>query len=279
MPSLMPNRDLLAIYCIIDDAIKTKRGTKIGRPKILSDSEMVTILVYNTLFLKQKNLKEVWKFIKNYHSREFPRIPNYSGFVNRAHQIIPLLAKVLSLSLVKSKINLGDSTMLPVCRLKRADNHKVAKNIAKFGKNHQGWHYGFKLHAAINLNGSLSAVCFSGAEMYDAQMLPKLVKNGVKIFVGDSHYGASVMRKHIWENFKTIIIAPPHHTQKKKIATLFDNALLSARSKIESVFDILKEHMHLVTSFPRSVKGYFLHYLRVLLAYQFSLLFKYFNIS
>lgn len=44
--------------------------------------------------------------------------------------------------------------------------------------------------------------------------------------------------------------------------------LLNMRSKIESTFDYLKEHMHLVSSFPRSVNGYAVHYLRTLLGYQ-----------
>lgn len=279
MPSLLPDGDLVAIYCVIDDIINSFDKPRVGRPPALSDSEMMTILVYNTLLLRQKNLKDIWKFIDKYHLDDFPKLPSYQAFVDHTHRLIPLLANVLSLTFVRSRVNLGDSTMLPVCKPFRVDSHKVAKNIAKLGKNHQGWHYGFKLHTAINLNGLLSAICFSGAEVYDAQMLPKLVKDGVKVFVGDSHYGASVMRKNIWETFKTIIIAPPHYTQKTKIATLWQNTLLSARSKIESVFDILKEHFHLVSSFPRSVKGYFLHYLRVLLAYQFSLLFKSPNIS
>lgn len=276
----MSNCDIVAIYCVIDDAISPfDTSPKIGRPSALSDSEMMTILVYNTLLLRQKNLKDVWKFIKQYHSNDFSRLPSYQAFIDHAHRLIPLLANILSLSFVPSSVNFGDSTMLPVCKLKRADEHRVAKNIAKFGKNHQGWHYGFKLHAAINRQGLLSKICFSAADFYDAQMLPKLVRQETKIFVGDSHYGASVMRRYIFENFQTIIIAPPHWKQRNKIAALWQNILLSARSKIESVFDILKEHFHLVSSFPRSVKGYFLHYLRILLAYQFSLLIRYSNIS
>jgi len=47
----------------------------------------------------------------------------------------------------------------------------------------------------------------------------------------------------------------------------WQHKLLTFRSKIESVFDYLKEHLHLVSSFPRSVMGYLLHYVRILLAY------------
>jgi hypothetical protein len=44
--------------------------------------------------------------------------------------------------------------------------------------------------------------------------------------------------------------------------------LLHKRVKVARTFDYLKEHLLLETSFPRSVQGYALHYIRVLLAYQ-----------
>ena len=86
--------------------------------------------------------------------------------------------------------------------------------------------------------------------------------------VGDSHYGARVMGRRIFETFGTIIVAPPHFTQKRKILTWWQDLLLKARPKIESVFGYLKERLSLVSSFPRSVKGYLFHYLRILLSYQ-----------
>ena len=75
------------------------------------------------------------------------------------------------------------------------------------------------------------------------------------------------MQRRLWKRYKTIVIAPPHHTQKKKLATDWQLLLLHLRPKIEATFGKLKEQQFLVTSFPKSVKGYFLHYIRVLLGY------------
>lgn len=282
MSSSLPQCDfLVALYVLIDDTVKEVKNNvpKVGRPSILTNSEIITILVYNTLFLRQKNLKNVWNFVNTYHQADFRRLPKYSAFVDHVHRTLPLMFQILSLTFAKSQINFTDSTMLEVCKIFRSDSHKVARNIAKYGKNYQGWHYGFKLHAAINAQGLLSAICFSGADIYDAQMLMMLLKKGMKIVVGDSHYGASVMRRKVWEELGIIIIAPPHYKQKTKLAAMWQNALLSMRSKIESVYDVLKEHFYLVSSFPRSIKGYFVHYARVLLAYQFSILFDYCNVA
>jgi hypothetical protein len=168
----------------------------------------------------------------------------------------------------EAPIKFADSTMLQVCRLKRADHHRVAKNIAAFGKNHQGWHYGFKLHTSINVHRQLCALVLTPANVHDGQVSPRVFNPQTRIGVGDSHYGGKVMLAHLWESQKTIVITPPHFTQRKKIATPWQNQLLNMRSKIEAVFDMLKEHLHLASSFPRSVFGYLVHYVRILLGYQ-----------
>jgi len=68
--------------------------------------------------------------------------------------------------------------------------------------------------------------------------------------------------------YGTLVVSQPHFKQNKKLITDWQYALLRTRPKIESVFDYLKEHLNLVSSFPRSVAGYLLHYVRILLGYQ-----------
>jgi len=183
--------------------------------------------------------------------------------------MMPMLLTLLQRLLrVDAPFRLMDSTMLPVCKSHRADEHKTCRNIAHFGKNHQGWHYGFKLHASIDAQGRFCGLTLTPASFSDPQQLPKILNRRTKIAVGDTLYGARVMREWIFEQYGTIIIAPPHPKQRRKLMTPWQGRLLSFRSKIESVFDYLKQHLHLVTSFARSVRGYLLHYIRILLAYQ-----------
>lgn len=241
-----------------------------GRPAILTPSELITVLIWNTLVVQQQTLKGIYDWLCMYHRKEFPQLPTtYQGFVAACHRAAPLCLYVMQQLLCTTEpIRIVDSTMLPVCKRQRADSHKVAQNIARFGRNHQGWHFGFKLHAAIDLKGALCALALTPANAFDAHLLVQLLNEHTKIAVGDTTYGARVMREIIWERYGTVIIAPPHPKQTKKIAALWQNELLSMRSKIEAVFDVLKQHLHLVTSFARSVKGYLLHYIRILLSYQ-----------
>jgi hypothetical protein len=48
--------------------------------------------------------------------------------------------------------------------------------------------------------------------------------------------------------------------------------LLKRRPKIDTVFDYLKQHLHLQSSLPRSMRGYALHYFRILFGYQMLML-------
>lgn len=242
---------------------------------MITNNELITLLIWNTLVLHQKTLKDVHTFTTLYLDREFPKISKYKNFVAQCHKVLPQMIMLLNELLQdKETLRFVDSTMLPVCKLQRADTHKVAKKLARFGKNHQGWHYGFKLHATTNIYGQFCSLWFSGANLYDAHALPFLVNANVKILIGDTLYGAKQMRKKIYTLFKTIIFSPPFPKQKKGMATPFQNFLLSERSRIESVFGILKQQLHLVTSFPRSTRGYFVHYIRILLGYQILALSK-----
>jgi hypothetical protein len=266
---VLQKKDIISLYSWLDDQIPKPNQRRSGRRSILSNSELITILIWNTLTIKQKTLKDIYLWIKLDYQEEFPKLPSYEGFVKQAHRILPQMILILNLLLdEKAPLKFVDSTMLEVCKLVRVNTHKVAKSVAKMGKNHQGWHYGFKLHLSINHKRQLASLVFTPADIYDAQVLPKLLNQQTKIAVGDSHYGASVMREYIFKTYGTLIIAPPHYKQNKKVMTPWQHKLLTMRPKIESVFDYLKEHLHLVSSFPRSVMGYLLHYVRILLGYQ-----------
>lgn len=260
--------DITTLFVVVDDLLG-KRTSGRGRPSLLSASETVTMLIWSTVILEQKKLKDIYRFMSRYHTDDFPHLPNYQNFIKQCHRCIPVMAQLLCLSVdTSAPLRFVDSTMLEVCKLIRAHRHRVAAGIAAFGKNHQGWHYGFKLHAAVAPDRSLCGLRITPANEHDAQQLPYLVRGSTKIAVGDGAYNARVMREKLWHEQGVFVLAPPHPKQNKKLIAAWQLLLLRARPRIESVFDYLKEHMHLVSSFPRSVMGYLLHYLRILLGYQ-----------
>ncbi len=264
---------IVDLFVWVDDtlapAVQTKEENKGGRPPALMNSELLAILLWDGLNEPHKTLKAVYCWIKRDYGDCFPHLPNYQNFVVHCHRALPTMVWLLqSLLHYEAILRFEDSTMLEVCKNHRIDAHKVAKAVAALGKNWQGWHYGFKLHASIDHRSNLTGICFTPANVYDGDKVEGLVKGNTKILVGDSHYGSHALREKLWKQYGIIVVAPVHYKQRDKVMSGLQFILLRMRSKIEATFDYLKEHMHLVSSFPRSVEGYFVHYLRTLLGYQ-----------
>jgi len=198
----------------------------------------------------QRTLKGVYVWARTFYYRRFT-LPAYSSWVRKCRQALAGMLRMLDQLLMKdTAIRFMDSTMLEVCRLVRADRHRVARGIAAFGKNWQGWHYGFKLHAACNANGQLAAVFFTPASHHDAQQIPHLVNSATTVAVGDGGYTASVMARKMWREHRAHILSPPHPTQRKKVLARWQLSLLRARPRIECVFDYLKEQPPLTELVP-----------------------------
>lgn len=264
----LESQHITDLYCLVDGLVPKVQKPLGGRPQVLSDAELATVLLWNGLTVQQHTLKDVWKWLKREQRRNFPKIPGYKGFLAHCHRILSLLAGLLQkLLLTDSPVRLVDSTMLQVCRLCRADGHKVAQGTAAFGRNGSGWHFGFKLHAAFNPDGSLAAFCFTPANESDLLQLPRLVREN-SVAVGDAGYTAKVMRGKLWREKRCLVVSPPRQKQHSQVLAHWQYSLLKLRQKAECGFDRLKEHLHLVTSFPRSLSGYFLHYLQAMLTYQ-----------
>lgn len=268
----LQSHHIVDLFVVIDDLVEEPVRPQGGRPKLLHDSEIITLLIWNCLtHTAQRTLKDIFKWALLYHHRDVPRLGTYGAFVAACHRLLPRLLELLGQMLVPAEIQLVDSTKLPVCRNHRADSHRVAAGLAGWGKNWQGFWFGFKLHVAVDLEGRLSAVTFTPADVYDGHVTPRLVRPKTKIVVGDSHYGDKIAREKLWREHGVIVVAPLHYKQNKQLMAQWQQTLLSLRVKVECTFDRLKEHLPLVSSFPRSVNGYLLHYTRILLGYQMGL--------
>jgi len=268
---VLHSHHILPLFVWTDDAIASTDHTikKFGRPSVLRDSEVITILMFNLFTAQQQTIRQVYDWTRQYHQSDFPNLPNYQNFLKHCHRIVPLLNRLLS-SLLESEARLRfmDSTMLKVCKLVRRKYHRVARGYAHTGHNWQGEHYGFKLHASVDNEGRLCAYVFTTATVHDSRAIPKLVNSHTKIAVGDSGYRSVPLHRKVRRAYGTYILTPPHYKQMRQVMAESQRKLLKRRPKIETVFDYLKQHLHLQTSFPRSMQGFALHYLRVLLGYQ-----------
>lgn len=55
--------DIISLFVVIDDCLQVKeKKAKEGSPSKLADSEMINVLIWSTVFLKRKTIKEIYQF-------------------------------------------------------------------------------------------------------------------------------------------------------------------------------------------------------------------------
>jgi Transposase DDE domain len=159
-----------------------------------------------------------------------------------------------------------DSTDIPVCLNKNAKYHKTMKILSSWGHSGKGFYYGLKMSLTSDLNRNVLAVSFASANSDDRKTFKKMNRDIDGIFVADAGYFSKDLEKEFYVENKRILFAKPR-ANMKKIITGFQYYLYNTRMLIELNFRNLKMLYAFITSFPRSIDGYFANYVYSILAY------------
>lgn len=271
------NFDIVQVFCVFDDTIKTffldKVGkNKGGRPSSLSSSEICTI----TLLQKEFNIgnkKALFKYLTTYHYQDF-KLPSYKSFCDSLNRYSYLLLEIIILLIKLNKDNSGkivfiDSTKLEVCKIWRASEHKTMKQLAHKSKSTTGWFYGLKLHILCDEFGNLLEISFTSGNVDDRTVLKRfLTKIQDKIIGADAGYVSKECQEKAKENNNILLTAI--RSNMKGIGAMWQQKVLNMRSTVEQCFSVMKTRLNLISSLPRSVNGYLAHYVRTLFMYVFK---------
>ncbi len=86
MPALQKEH-IVDLFVWVDDTIKlAAKPPKTGRPSILSDSELLTILIWDGMNERHKQLQDLYAWIKRDYGDYFPHLPAYQNFVAQVHR-------------------------------------------------------------------------------------------------------------------------------------------------------------------------------------------------
>lgn len=271
--------DTTHLFCFIDDFCKKREQEKNehlianGQPIIkptrapnLTEAEVLTItlLYYQGVF---HSFKAFYKFMLEHHKNDFPNMPTYERFIILKQRILPLLLDLFNCILTKTSDHAYiDSTAIRVCNNKRTGSHKVFKDCAQVGKSSMGWFFGFKLHLAIDLNGNLVNAYISTGNCSDVSIAEWILRDFRGTVFGDKGYiSKQVFDKLMKKGIK--LVTGLKGNMKNKLLSLKEKLYLRKRSLIETVFNMLKQKS-LEHSRHRSIAGFCIHILCVLIAYQ-----------
>ncbi len=273
------------LFCIIDEFCKhfdaenagnlleDNSGTKRRRRQAsLSDSEIMTILLYFH-FGTFRNFKHYYLFfIKGTMKSYFPKAVSYNRFVELESRVFFQLMFFLNLGAFGrcTGITFVDSTMIPVCHNLRRYANKVFKGIATDGKGTMGWCHGFKLHLACNDRGEIIAFVLTGANVSDKD--PNVFKVLAKRLYGklfaDKGYISQKLFDFLFEDGIQLVTGL-RVNMKNKLMPFYDRMMLRKRYIIETINDMLKNTAQIVHSRHRSVNNFVMNLISALGAYCF----------
>lgn len=163
------------IYTFIDDLLKKRlqfaNWRRSNHNKVaFSDAEVLTIAFMQPV-LQTDTLKSAFEHIRDNYKFLFPQISSYSQWIRRLHTLSPIVGKIIQESACRAlddcfdRYYSLDSKSLPVCEPIRHGRVLLLRDEgAAFGKTHEGWFFGFKLHCVVHTstNAILGAILTPG---------------------------------------------------------------------------------------------------------------------
>lgn len=235
-----------------------------GRKLAISIIDTIALALYRQASVRATK-KSLWNDL-----RETLKC-SYKTLVVNLNKCAPLclivLKNILSLNRLNSHIvKHTDSTDIPVCLNKNATRHKTMEGLASWGHSGKGLFYGLKLHLTSDLKRKILSISFSRGNAGDRPQFMKLNKDLEGIFIADAGYVSEDLEREFYIEHKRILFAKPRKNMKKAI-TFFQKKLYDTRMIIELNFRNLKMLYNFITSFPRSIDGYFANYIHSILAF------------
>lgn len=201
----------------------------------------------------------------------FPDATKYERFNRLMREVIKeLMAYLVLLGLAKpSEANYIDSKKLPVCHIKREEQHRVFKGIARKGKSSTGWFYGFKIHVLLNQWGELINFRLTTGNVADnnVQLLKQIFEHFQGWVFADRGYWTSIREDlakkgvELFPKPKSNQVGLPLTPQQKHYA--------KKRGIVESAFDLMQNLMDIDHTRHRSPINFVVNLLAGLTGYTF----------
>jgi hypothetical protein len=277
----MDTNQLTRIFCETDDFCKElnqytinkllpSNTHKRGPSCCLSESEIMTILIF---FQSSgwRNFKNYYVgFLSTYWKKEFPKLPSYNRFIEIMNRVIFHLTLFSQLKSGKQTgVYFIDSTCLPVCHLKRSTRNKTFCEIAKYGRTSVGWFFGMKLHIVINDRGELIAFKITRGNVHDAKASESILQFLQGLAFGDKGYISKKLFSRLLEKGLKLITRTRKNMKPINYSSL-EKQLLNQRGIIETVINHFKHHYQIWHTRHRSVINALTHLMAGIASYSIN---------
>jgi hypothetical protein len=244
---------LISLYCYVSDEYhstvkaKCQRLSNNHQPEF-TDEECITVYLWGMMNGHCKE-KDTHKFVKEYHLRDFPKLPSYQKFNKRLNNLadaIIMLTENLTCHREITELNpidLIDSCPIVVANAKRHTRGKVAADLCSSGycASKGMYYYGVKLHTIGRRRTDALPLpvnaCLTPASTADiTAFIDMPIDKSDRVFLGDMAY----LSKPLSDDLAIIgsaMVTPCKRAKGQKQLSDQQKAFSKAVSKIRQPID------------------------------------------
>jgi hypothetical protein len=266
---------LTALYVLIDDHVIPCARRRPGRPKKLSDAELVCLAVAQVLL----GARSEHHWLRMCHARLghlFPYLPCQPGYHKRLKAAGPLLAEALDFLAREcpswhDPARLIDATPVPCGASRETVRRSELAGWAGYGycASHSRWYWGLKLYLVTTPDGMPVAWCLATPKIGEREVAAELLAHAARTgalrpgltLIGDKGFAGRDFEDLVTAGFKMSLVRPDRRDETPR-----HGSIGWIRQWIESVNDTLKGQLDLERHGGRTTQGLYARITQRLLA-------------
>lgn len=255
---------LAALYVFVDDhVVPAHRRRGPGRPKRLSDAELVCLAVTQVL-LGYPSQHHWLRFCYGRLGHLFPYLPKQPGYHKRLVAAAPLLTTAVSMLATQvpasaDTLRLIDATPLPCGSSRETVKRSELAGWANYGycASHSRFYWGLKLYLVTTLDGMPVVWCLADPKLGEREVAQELLEHahdlaligeGV-ILIGDKGFAGTAFARHL-AGLGITFVRPDRRDETRRHGNL-----APIRQRIESIIDTVKGQLSLEHHGARTPAG------------------------
>lgn len=255
---------LTALYVLVDDHVVPAGRRGPGRPKRLTDAELVCLAVAQVLL----GARSEHHWLRMCYGRLgylFPYLPKQPGYHKRVKAAAGLICRTTLILATQcpswaDQLRLFDATPVPCGTSRQTVKRSALVGFAGYGycASHSRWYWGLKLYLLTTAEGMPTAWCLADPKIGEREIATELLaqaRDQQALQVGmvvltDKGLAGRAMERYAAEQVKVLLVRPDRKDEKRRFGNL-----AGMRQWIESVNDTLKGQLDLEQHGGRTPAG------------------------
>ena len=256
---------LTALYVLVDDHVIRHEQRRVGRPKKLSDAELVCLAVAQVLL----GARSEHHWLRMCYARLghlFPYLPNQPGYHKRLKAAAPLICQTMTYlaTLCPSwadDLRLLDGTPVPCGSSRETARRSQLAGWANYGycASHSRYFWGLKLYLLTTAEGMPTAWCLADPKLGEREVATELLghardtgalREGM-IVVTDKGLAGAKLERYCANQIGILLVRPDRTDETRR---RFGN-LSHIRQWIEAIYHTCKDQLNLERHGGRTAAG------------------------